>query len=267
MSILRLVSRLGIAVTGILFGTAIQSCGGEVVHVPAIEQAGAERIRGTRVSLVRPKGWDVAPSFAGFMEMETQSTLMVMEIEGPYGEVAKGFNDKRVLAAQKMQIVDRVPFSHGTYPGLLFQMTQENGPVPVRKWVWLFGSELRSVMVMGVCAEELPENVFDALGTAVRSASWDPDLILDPKAELDYFLGDDGGMKPISLMSASLTYNLDGEIDEDGLEGGFPRCASPQSDPLHPGKVRPPPAPFDGRAQEGQSRRAHPHTGGWTLWL
>ncbi len=215
MTTIRLFVGLGLLV--LFFG--LEGCGGEVEYAPAVQQIGSERVRGTRVHLVRPSAWDPAPSFAGFMNVETQSTVMVMEMDGPFDEVAKGFNDKRVLASQKMAVVERVPFAQGSYPGWLLQMTQKNGPVPVRKWVWLFGDAERSVMVMGVCSEGLPQGEYDLVGKAVRSASWEPGLVLDPAQELDFFLGDDGGMQPMGIMTSSLTYNSDGEIDKDGVEG------------------------------------------------
>ena len=219
MNTFRMVVGAGLGLLLMLLGLVAPGCGGESVPHAAPKQPGAERVRGTRVSLVRPKGFEVASSFAGFMDAETKSTLTVMEVEGPYAKVAQGFNEQQVLAVKRMTITDREPYHHGSYPGLLFQLTQETADANLRKWVWVFGSETRSVIIMGLCSVDMIPRDFAKLGDSVRSASWEPDMALDPATELDFYLTDVAGMKPLTVMSSALSYNSDGTVDEDGAAG------------------------------------------------
>ncbi len=155
-----------------------------------------------------------------------------MEMAAPFDEMAEGFADKAALKAQGMVVTDRVPMAQGTYPGLLYQANQKTMGTEVRKWVWAFGNETKCVMVLGVCPRELVDTHFRELGDAVRSAAWEPDLVLDLANEFGFHLEDTGGLVAVAGAGKALSYSSDDKPDKDGDEGKPIFIVAPSMQPV-----------------------------------
>ncbi len=203
----------------VALGAVLSGCGQEPARVGAQVREGAERVPGTLVHLIRPKGFSTASSFAGFQDINTQCSVVVMEMAAPFDTIAEGFADKAALKAQGMVVTDRVPMDQGTYPGLLYQVDQKTPAANVRKWVWAFGNETKCVMVLGICPKDLVDTHFRELGNAVRSAAWEPDLVLDPASEFGFHSEDTGCLVAMAGAGKALGYSSDDKPDEDGKEG------------------------------------------------
>ncbi len=221
----------GVFGLALALGFGLSGCGDEPARVGAQVRPGAERVPGTLVHLVRPEGFSLAADFAGFLDVNTNCSVAVMEMPGPFDELAEGFADRAALKAKGMVMTDRVPRDQGTYPGLLCQVNQKSMGTEVRKWVWLFGSEEKSVMVLGVCPKALVDTHFERLADAVLSAAWEPDLILDPATEFGFHLEDTGGLVAVGGLTKMLSYNSDGKVDQGGDEGKPLFIAAPSIQP------------------------------------
>lgn len=191
------------------------SCGSSEPLVAAAKHPDAVRVQGTQVSVVQPAGWQHAPSFAGFADPDSYSSLTIAEIAGPYSEVIQGFDSEPKLAMQRMKIVKRDPLPQGTYPGEFIELTQTSSQGSFIKWIWVFGSETQSVTVMGLCPQGSSPDHLERIESAVRSASWEPELKLDPKDELKFSLEDEAGMVLMPGITGMLTYTSDGQPDKD----------------------------------------------------
>ena len=210
---------------------SLTACGEKADYVAATRQAGATRIPGTRVSLHVPAGYEPASGFAGVMDINTRCSIMITEMDGSFDDLANSLNDPAALRTQNLVLSDRETYFQGTYPGLLLQLTQNVQGQDVRKWMWLFGDDDRSVMIMGTCLKPLVATEFDRLGEAVRSATWEPKLSLDLTSEVDFYLEDLAGMKLVTSMGQNLTYSSDGAIDKGGATGKPIFIISPSMQP------------------------------------
>lgn len=228
----------GVFGMALALGFGLSGCGDEPARVGAQVRAGAERVPGTLVHIVKPEGFSAASNFAGFQDVNTNCSVVVLEMAAPFDDLAEGFADRAAMKTKGMLVTDRIPMDQGTYPGLLCQVDQKTMGTEIRKWVWLFGGEEKSVMVMGICPKALVDTQFDRLGDAVLSAAWEPNLILDPASEFGFHLEDTGGLVPMGGMTKVLSYNSDGKVDQGGDEGKplFIAAPSNQATPSTPEK-------------------------------
>lgn len=175
----------------------------EITHVP-----------GTKVSLVVPPGLSPSSTFTGFVDLQKQTSLVVVEIPGPYDEVKQGFANREALKRQGMKVLERTSLAMGEYDGAFYEIEQSVTEATVFKCVWMFGNDDGTVMVMGICPKGSEDVELEPLRRAVLSATWDPQLVLDPLAALPYQLRRTEGMQLVSSQLGSTLFTSDGEIDE-----------------------------------------------------
>jgi len=167
----------------------------------------------TRVRLRPPLGYLPAAEFAGFVHGPSKSSVMVVEIPGPYSQVAGSFADPKRLEAQAMELVGQEPRGNGPHPGVLLRVTQTAQGVVVEKWIWVFGTEEACAMVMGTCFDEsfLPE-----LRASVVTAQWDPTAEPAEDEGPGFTLGFTGDLQVWQRMGGTVAYTLDGKPDAKG---------------------------------------------------
>ena len=75
-------------------------------------------VKGTKVSLIPPSGFEISTSFAGFQKNELNASIMVIEMPGPFSEVSKGFTPEG-FASQSVIIDTIVTYTINGLPGVL----------------------------------------------------------------------------------------------------------------------------------------------------
>lgn len=168
-------------------------------------------VPGTRVRLAPPSGHEAGRGFLGYQWPESATSLMVLEMPGPYLEVAKGF-DAKGLAKGGMQLVEASDAKIGGRDARLVLVTQESQGTRFKKWIAIFGDAKRTVMLNAIFPEELEGELPAALKAAVLAAEWDPTLEVDPFAPLPWTLTRPEGLLFAGNMGTALLYTEDGEV-------------------------------------------------------
>ena len=137
-------------------------------------QAETVRIPGTRVSLDRPPGFELAQQFPGFQRTDARASIIVMEMSAPYDEMrdamsTEGLEERGVMveSMDAVSVADR--------DGLLIGATQTAQGAVVKKWMALFGDHKTTVMVVAQMPLVHADQLSVPMRAAVVSARWAPE--------------------------------------------------------------------------------------------
>ncbi|MFT5286067.1 MAG: hypothetical protein ACI8TQ_002235 [Planctomycetota bacterium] len=181
----------------------------------SIVRAEAQRIPGTSVSLVAPLGFELSESFAGFFQASTGASLLVVEVEGGYTEIVATWEDVESLAAQGMKLLGSEDTPYESSPGLLCKVAQDTGTLQVTKWIWIFGTETHSVLIVGNCPNEFVDSTLLSIRGGVLSAKWNLSEDEPEQAERAFAIAYSGGLKATEF-AQQLIFTVDGEMDKTG---------------------------------------------------
>jgi len=115
--------------------------------VSTAEAQQAKPVKGTSLIVPKPEGFTDADRFQGYQQEETGSSVMILEIPGPYSEVIKGFVPERMIT-QGMRLLSKEPAQFGQYKGILVSISQSLYDIEFQKWGAIFGDEKKTYMVM-----------------------------------------------------------------------------------------------------------------------
>lgn len=174
-----------------------------------------ERVAGTRVSIVPPRGFEVASHLSGFWDPNSKITLVVVTLPGAYSEVVRGFSDQDALALQGMHVTAAEDRPCNSYQGRLVHIRQVTTEIDAVKLIWVFGDEQTTIMVTGVYHTTQAESWAPVIEQAVLGAVWQPELELDPLEGLPIRITDTAEMRLFSTIGGSLLYTQDGLADEE----------------------------------------------------
>lgn len=194
-------------------------------------------VPGTRVRLAPPAGHEPGRGFLGYQWPESAASLIVIEIPGPYAEVAKGF-DAKGLAKSGMKLLQASDVKiHGREARLVFA-SQESQGIRFRKWAAIFGDEKRSVVLNAVFPEELEASLSAPMKAALLGAEWDPTLEVDPFAPLPWTLTKPEGLRFAGSMGTTLSYTEDGKMVQKDKPASARLMVSPSMGEVEVGDAR-----------------------------
>lgn len=170
------------------------------------------KVPGTRVSLIQPEGFSVAKAFSGFRQEDTLSSIMIVEIPGPYRECIKGFSDVRKLKSQGMKLLRQEEIVVDGQAAKLFHFRQTTSGGAFVKWVVAFGDDTNTVLVNAICPEIYKQTLAGPLRQAVLSVKYDRDQAPDPNEGLPFAITHQGKLKRAARMANTLVYTLSGEV-------------------------------------------------------
>jgi hypothetical protein len=170
-----------------------------------------QQVAGTKLSLIPPDAFEKASNFNGFQHGPTNSVIMVMDIPGPYAEVTSALTKENLLK-QGVATDSIVPVKLGEFSGLLISGTQSAYGREFYKYILVFGSEQKTLMINGIAPNnnaEYKQLVYQALTTLV----FETDKVIDPFEALDYTIDLNGNQITLGTVSANaLIYTADGEV-------------------------------------------------------
>lgn len=168
-------------------------------------------VRGTKVSIIPPKDFTNAPNFLGFEHNPSGSTVMVLDIPGPFSETSKGLTKEKLLTNG----VDATTIEKLTFNGMqamLITGYQKSAGVEYLKYVLTFGTDKETYMINAVA----PKNNA-ALGNEVKksilTAVYDTKITVNPFESIDYTLTPaKGGLKFSKRVASSIILSTDGNF-------------------------------------------------------
>ncbi|WP_432670966.1 hypothetical protein [Flavobacterium sp. SM2513] len=173
-----------------------------------------QEIYGSKISIIAPKEFAIATSFLGFQQAETNSSVLIMDIPGPFAEVSKGLTKENLLK-QGVQVETIESVILNGVPGVLITAEQTAYDVVFRKYSLAFGTDKESILINGIAPKgnlELEQAVKDALLSTVYHA----DKVLTPLDSVDFEISTEGtDFVFAKSMSNMLVYNRDGKIPSE----------------------------------------------------
>lgn len=183
-----------------------------------------KNIKGTKVSLLIPDGFTEAPNFLGYQQEGSGSSIMVINIPGPYSEASKGIT-KEILLSQGVVSNKIKNYSFNGLPAVFVKGVQNVRGTTFSKYILAFGNEAETIMVLGASPNEL-KKIGDEIEKSILSTYYNSELAIDPFETLDWTIDvSNTKLKYASNMSTTLCYNVDGKsptqsIDETSLLAG-----------------------------------------------
>lgn len=144
-------------------------------------------ILGTKISLIPPKGFETASKFLGLQEDESGSTIMIVDIPGPFAEISKGLT-KDALLTQGVQAKEIENIKINNIPALFIsgeQMAYGNLYV---KYVLIIGTDKETIMINGVVPSELADEMGKEVKNSILTSYYDIDKKINPFEIVDYEL-------------------------------------------------------------------------------
>jgi len=184
------------------------------VTPPAFAQAEIEsknepaaRVKGTRVSLVKPEGFEQAPSFNGYILKDRSASVMVTEMPAPIDKILEGFTEDN-LALKGMTMLSKKDVQVSGCKGVLVEAKQ----AIFRKWLTVFGSPDETVLVVAVFPEEYSEELSDRLKDCVSSVTWDPSSKVDVMENLNFAVEAKAPFKLARRLQNTLVFTEEGKF-------------------------------------------------------
>jgi hypothetical protein len=176
-----------------------------------------QNIKGTKISLIPPQGFADALNFQGLQQAESGSSIMVLDIPGPYSETSKGITKENMLSRGiEVKKIEKIIINQR--PALFVTATQHANGSIYTKFILVCGSEKETIMLNGVFPESLKK-----IGAKVKKSMltlfYDEGLKLDPFASVDYTMDiSQTKLKFAKSMSGSLMYTVDGQIPTNSAD-------------------------------------------------
>ncbi len=135
----------------------------------------SERVRGTRVWIVRPRRFVSSPQFSGFYQADSNASIMVTEMKVPFAEFTKGFGDAAAVAARGMKIINREEIKNANVTGILLQIEQQTELGMFSKWLYATGDANETLFVTATFPRDSENSLSNEMKRSVLSARWDKD--------------------------------------------------------------------------------------------
>ena len=170
-----------------------------------------KHIRGTKISLIPPADFSEASNFNGFQHAPSNSSIMVMDIPGPFSEISAAFT-KENMRAQGVELDTLYQVQIGDIPGLLLEGTQQAYGTHFYKRILLFGSDEETILINGI-APEADDRYKKEIKKALETLVYEVDKQVDPYEALAYTIDPSGNqLKLAKVVSNSVIYTPDGLV-------------------------------------------------------
>lgn len=168
-------------------------------------------VAGTPLALIPPDGFAVAQGFQGFQQQESNASIMVSEIPGPFSETTRGFNE-RDLNAQGVTLKKKEAIRMNGMEGY-FIITEQNAyNTPFVKYILTFGDVKSTFIITGMYPKKFKE-LDDAIVKALYSVVYDPATMVNPVTAVPFKINTNNTkFKFAKLISGSLLYTVDGKV-------------------------------------------------------
>ncbi|MHC4215414.1 MAG: hypothetical protein ACYSWP_18790 [Planctomycetota bacterium] len=149
-----------------------------------VNQAMAESVPGTSVTLDAPPGFVKAERFSGFMNETNGASIMVMEIPGPFAEVTKGFSDVEKMKARGINLLGKSSIIVDGQTAMLLHVEQSAYGNQFKKWVLVADQSGSTTLITATYLSAESKQQEQLLKKAVLSATFGKKA--DPIDELSF---------------------------------------------------------------------------------
>ncbi|PZX51891.1 hypothetical protein LV84_03650 [Algoriphagus ratkowskyi] len=170
-----------------------------------------QNIKGTKVSIIPPKGFTGGLNFLGLQQTESGSSIMILDIPGPYSETSKGITKENMLSkGVEMKKIETLTING--LPAIFATGIQNAYGNIYTKFIIVFGTDNETIMINGVYPENL-KKVGDEIKKSMLTVFYEPDKKINPFEALDYSIDiSETKLKFGKSMSNSLIFSVDGQV-------------------------------------------------------
>lgn len=174
-------------------------------------------IKGTKISLIPPKGFTDGLNFLGLQQTETGSSIMILDIPGPYSETSAGINKENLLSKGVEPTKIEKLIINGL-PAIFVTGTQKAYGNIYTKYILVFGTDRETILINGVHPENLKTGDHE-IKKAMLTVFYEADKKINPFDILDYTLDvSKTKLKFGKSMSNSLIFSIDGQVPTDSTD-------------------------------------------------
>lgn len=168
-------------------------------------------VSGTKVSLIPPKGFIKASNFLGLQQSESGSSIMILDVPGPFTETSKGLTKEGFLS-KGIETKEIQNITLNNLPAILVTGEQNAYGNAYIKYVLAFGTEKETILINGACPKNL-EQIGALIKTSILSVFYDADKKINPFETVDFELDvSRSTLRFAKSMSNSLIFTVDGEV-------------------------------------------------------
>lgn len=176
-----------------------------------------QEVRGSKISIIPPKDFEVATAYMGFQHVESNSSIMVLTISSPFSETLKSLTTES-LTRQGLQVEKTETITNKKYSGILFSMYQNIAEVQYRKYILVLGTEKETIIINGI-TPRANAAIDLAINKALLTAFYQVDKVLTPFDTVDFEIStNDTNLIFAKNNPNMLIYNLDGKIPSEGAD-------------------------------------------------
>ncbi len=154
----------------------------------------AERVPGTKVNLTPPDNFTSSRQFPGFVMKESNASIMVTRLPGPYSKVTMGFT-KQGLSTKGMKLIEKKDIKLGTDDAILLHVSQKAYGTEYLKWMAALGDETETLLIVATFPKSFESTLSGPLKTSVLSARWNKNAQTDFFEGLTFRVSGDGGLE------------------------------------------------------------------------
>lgn len=168
-------------------------------------------IEGTKISLIPPDGFIKATNFLGLQQNQSGSTIMVLDIPGPFSETSKAMTKEGFLS-QGIEVKEIENFTLNNLPAIFITGEQNAYGNIYIKYVLCFGTENETIMINGATPNNLKE-IANAVKSSILTSFYEADKKINPFDVVDYSIDlTKSKLQFAKSASNSLIFTTDGII-------------------------------------------------------
>lgn len=178
-------------------------------------------IAGTKVSLIPPAGFDKSVNFTGFQQNNNSSSIMIVEIPGPFSEIIKGFT-KSGLKTQGVDLIDKRDLKIDNFPAVFIEAEQAANGILFTKYILTFGTDSNTTMINGMFPKELSEPMSAEILESILSVVYESNKDVYPFDEIEFKVDiENTKLKYANVIANAALYTVDGKVPTESDDKTF----------------------------------------------
>lgn len=169
-------------------------------------------VKGTKISIIPPEGWNQANSFNGFQQLGTTKSIMVTELSASFLEMKEGMTRANLMTKGVVLKKKNTIYINGS-EGLIIEADQFANGIEYRKYILVFGDEETSFMINGIFPSSLEEEIGKRVRESIFTVVYEPNKEIDPFENIGFVIDvSETNLKFAKMISNMLIYNADGKM-------------------------------------------------------
>lgn len=163
----------------------------------------------TKVSLIPPEGFTPAINFNGFEQAKSNSSIMVVEVLGPFDETSNGFTEEG-LKSRGVIMSSKEDLIINGYEGVFITSEQFAYDSTFSKYILAFGNDTSTIILNGMYPKDFQE-LGDEIKTSILSVVYEPGKETDPLESMNFKINvGNTKFQFATMISNSLLFTVDG---------------------------------------------------------